>query len=323
MPAATGGHLHENAVNGRAPVNADPEFSDEVAAAIRQRAPLLALESTIVAHGLPWPDNLDIGREMEATARAAGVVPATIAVIDGVARIGLSDRQLERLAREPGAFVKAAAADLPVILSRGGSAATTVSATATLAARAGIRVFATGGIGGVHRGEAMDVSSDLTTLAKTQIAIVSAGAKAILDLARTLEVLETLGVLVIGYGTDELPAFYSRHSGLHLEHRCDTPMELARIAALRWELGQGGILVANPIPVENELPAAQITAAIENALGCAARSGVSGKALTPYLLSELARATSGASIRANRALALNNVRLGAALATAWTELANS
>ena len=288
-----------------------------------RRAPLLALESTIVALGLPWPDNLDIGRELEAAARAAGVVPATIAVFDGVVRIGLSDAQLTRLARDANTFVKAGAADLPVILARGGNAATTVSATATLAARAGIRVFATGGIGGVHRGEALDISSDLTTLARTPIAIVSAGAKAILDLARTLEVLETLGVLVIGYGTDEFPAFYSRQSGLRLEHRCDTPAELARIAALRWELGQGGILVANPIPEADELPAAQIDAAIKSALASAARTAVSGKALTPHLLSELARATSGASIRANRALALNNVRLGAALAKTWSEHAGA
>jgi pseudouridine-5'-phosphate glycosidase len=237
-------------------------------------------------------------------------------VFDGVAQIGLSDAQLERLAREASAFVKAGAADLAVIFARGGNAATTVSATATLAARAGICVFATGGIGGVHRGDALDVSSDLTTLARTPIAVVSAGAKSILDLPRTLEMLETLGVLVLGYGTDEFPAFYMRRSGLRLEHRCDTPEDLARIAAARWELGQGGVLVANPIPVAAELPAAQINSAVEQAVSSAARSGISGKALTPYLLSELARATGGASIRANRALALNNVRLGAALAQA-------
>lgn len=294
----------------------DLHFSKEVADAMTQRAPVLALESTIVAHGLPWPDNLDIGRELERAACDAGAVPATIAVFDGVAQIGLSGQQLERLARDAGTFVKAGAADLAVILARGGNAATTVSATVTLAARAGILVFATGGIGGVHRGDAMDVSSDLTTLARTQIAIVSAGAKSILDLPRTLEVLETLGVLVLGYGTDEFPAFYTRRSGLRLEHRCDTVEDVARIAAARWELGQGGILVANPIQDAAELPATQISGAIEQAVAAAARNGISGKALTPYLLSELARATGGASIRANRALALNNVRLGAALAQA-------
>jgi len=307
----------EDADYGRKPMNVDPDCSDEVAAAIAQRAPLLALESTIVAHGLPWPDNLDIARELEEVARAAGVVPATIAVIDGVARIGLSDRQLERLAREASTFIKAAAADLPVVLSRGGNAATTVSATATLAARAGIRVFATGGIGGVHRGEAMDVSSDLATLARTPIAIVSAGAKAILDLPRTLEVLETLGVLVIGYRTDEFPAFYTRRSGLRLEHRCDSADELARILVARWGLAQGGVLIANPIPEEDALAEALIESAIGEALALAAHAGISGKALTPFLLSELARSTGGASVRANRALALNNAQLGAELARAF------
>lgn len=295
----------------------DLQLSDDVRAALARGSPVLALESTIVAHGLPWPDNLDIGRALEQAARDADVVPATIAVFDGLAQIGLSDPQLERLARESDKFVKAGAADLAVILARGGNAATTVSATAALAAQAGIRVFATGGIGGVHRGDAMDVSSDLATLARTQIAIVSAGAKAILDLPRTLEVLETLGVLVIGYGTDEFPAFYTRHSGLRLEHRCDTPEELARVLAARWSLGQGGVLVANPIPEEAALPQTQIDAAIGAALAAAARDGISGKALTPFLLSELARATGGASVRANRALALNNVRAGAALAREW------
>ena len=297
-------------------MNVDPVFSRDVAAAIARGGPVLALESTIIAHGLPWPDNLDIGRELEAAARDAGAVPATIAVFDGIAQIGLSDAQLERLAREADTFVKAGAADLPVIVSRGGNAATTVSATATLAARAGIRVFATGGIGGVHRGDALDISSDLTTLARTPIALVSAGAKAILDLPRTLEVLETLGVLVIGYRTDEFPAFYTRHSGLRLEHRCDTVEELARVLRARWALDQGGVLIANPIPEEAALPPTQIETAIAAALALAARDGISGKALTPFLLSELARTTGGASVRANRALALSNARVGAALAKA-------
>jgi pseudouridine-5'-phosphate glycosidase len=296
----------------------EPNPTEEVRASLERGAPVLALESTIVAHGLPWPDNLDIGHALEQAAREAGAVPATIAVIDGIARIGLSDAELERLARAAQSFAKAGAADLPVVLARGGNAATTVSATCVVAARAGIRVFATGGIGGVHRGGAMDVSSDLTTLAQTPIAVVSAGAKAILDLPRTLEVLETLGVLVIGYRADEFPAFYTRRSGLRLEHRCDTPEEVARILAARWALGQGGVLIANPIPEEAELPAETIEAAIDDALANAAREGVGGKALTPYLLSALARTTAGASIRANRALALNNVRVGAALARAWT-----
>jgi len=294
------------------------QFSDEVADASARGAPLLALESTIVAHGLPWPDNLEIGRELEAAARDAGAVPATIAVFDGVAQIGLSAAQFERLAREANTFIKAGAADLAVMVSRGRNAATTVSATATLAARAGIRVFATGGIGGVHRGDALDVSSDLTTLARTPIAVVSAGAKSILDLPRTLEVLETLGVLVIGYRTDEFPAFYTRHSGLRLEHRCDTVEELAQVLRMRWALDQGGVLVANPIPEAAALPEVQIESAITAALVLAERDGISGKALTPFLLSELARSTGGASVRANRALALDNVRVGAALAKAFS-----
>ena len=300
-----------------------PILADAVRVAIARGEPVLALESTIVAHGLPWPHNLEIGRALEGATREAGAVPATIAVFDGAARIGLSDVQLERLARESAAFAKAGAADLPVILARGGNAATTVSATAVLAARAGIRVFATGGIGGVHRGDAMDVSSDLTTLARTQIAIVSAGAKAILDLPRTLEMLETLGVLVIGYGTDELPAFYTRHSGLRLEHRCNKPEDVVEILAARWALEQFGVLIANPIPEEAALPAATIDDAMEQALASATSAGISGKALTPFLLAALARATGGASVRANRALALNNVRVGAEIARAWAAAARS
>ena len=241
-------------------------------------------------------------------------------MFDGVAQIGLSDAQLERLARGAATFAKAGAADLPVTFARAGSAATTVSATATLAARAGIRVFATGGIGGVHRGDALDVSSDLTTLARTPIAVVSAGAKAILDLPRTLEVLETLGVLVLGFGADEFPAFYTPHSGLRLEHRCDTAAEIARVLHARWALDQGGVLVANPIPEAAALPAAEIEGAIERALAAAANARITGKALTPFLLAELARATGGASVRAHRALALNNVRVGAAIAKALAQL---
>jgi pseudouridine-5'-phosphate glycosidase len=300
-----------------AAVTAGLHFSDEVRTALADGAPVLALESTIVAHGLPWPDNLAIGRALEQAARDAGVVPATIAVFDGIARVGLDGAQLERLARDAASFAKANAADLAVVLARGGNAATTVSSTAILAARAGIRVFATGGIGGVHRGDAQDISSDLTTLARTPIAIVSAGAKAILDLPRTLELLETLGVLVIGWGTDEFPAFYTRESGLRLEHRCDAVDELARILAVRWQFGQCGALVANPIPERDALPASRIDAAIDSAVAAAANSGIGGKALTPFLLAELARATGGDSVRANRALALNNVRVGAAIARAW------
>ena len=280
---------------------------------------IVALESTILAHGLPWPDNLEVGRALEDAVRAEGATPATVAVIDGVPRAGLTNEELERVARDGASFAKAGAADLPVAIARGANAATTVSATCTIASAACIRVFATGGIGGVHRGDALDVSSDLMTLARTPIAVVSAGAKAILDLPRTLETLETLGVLVLGFGCDEFPAFYTRGSGLKLEHRVDTAQEAARILAARWALGQGGVLIANPIPEADALDASSIAAAIEAALALAAQRGVHGKPLTPFLLAELARATAGRSVVANRALALNNARVAARIAVALAE----
>lgn len=281
-------------------------------------APIVALESTIVAHGLPWPDNLEIARALEGAVRAGGAVPATIAIVDGRACIGLPEENLLQVARDGARFAKAGATDLAVHLARGTSAATTVSATAVLAAHAKLRVFATGGIGGVHRGDTGDVSHDLPALARTPIAVVSAGAKAILDLPRTLEMLETLGVLVIGYRTSELPAFYTRTSGLPLEHRADTPAELAAICRAHWQLGGHGVLVANPIPADAALDPAVIGDAIERAISEAAAAGVAGKRLTPFLLSRLAEVTGGASIRANRALALHDAEVGAALAVALT-----
>ncbi len=274
----------------------------------------VALESTLVAHGLPWPDNFAVARELEATVRKHGAEPATIAIVDGEIKIGLSAAELERLARDGKSFAKAGTTDLAVHLARKTSAATTVSATAVLAERDGIHVFATGGIGGVHRGDAGDVSHDLVALAKTQIAVVSAGAKAILDLPRTLETLETLGVLVVGFQTRTLPAFYTRSSGLALEHSVDDIEELAAIARAHWSLGGGGILVANPIPASDEL--VDIEPVIDRALADANAAGITGKPLTPYLLARLAEVTQGASIRANRALALNNAAVAAKLAIA-------
>ena len=289
----------------------------EVERALADGAAVVALESTIVAHGLPWPQNLEVARALEAAVRAEGAVPATIAVVAGVIRIGLDAEALEAVARGGARFAKAGAADLAVHLARRGDAATTVSATAQLAARAGIRVFATGGIGGVHRGDAADVSQDLPALAREPIAVVSAGAKAILDLPRTLETLETLGVLVVGYQTDELPAFYSRRSGLRLDHRVDDLDELATICACRWrQLGQGGVLVCNPIPADAEIPADTIAPVIDRALADAAAAGVTGKPLTPFLLARIAAATAGASVRANRALALHDATVAARLALA-------
>lgn len=295
------------------------DIAPAVAAALAAGAPVVALESTIVAHGLPYPDNLAVARELETTVRAGGATPATIAIVAGRARVGLPDDALAELAEHGPRFAKAGATDLAVHLARGGDAATTVSATATLAARAGIRVFATGGIGGVHRGATGDVSHDLPVLAATPIAVISAGAKAILDLPRTLEALETLGALVIGLGTDELPAFYTRRSGLRLDHRVDDIAELAAICRARWDgLGQGGVLVCNPIPADAALDPVMIERAIAGALADADAEGVTGKRLTPYLLARLARVTGGAAVTANRALARHNAAVGAALAVALT-----
>jgi len=292
------------------------QLAPEVEAARDRGTPIVALESTLIAHGFPSPDNLAVARELEDTVRKGGGVPATIAIVDGKACIGLTAEQLEQLARDGAKLAKAGATDIGVHVARGSSAATTVSATAALAARAGIRVFATGGIGGVHRGDTGDVSHDLFTLAATPIVVVSAGAKAILDLARTLETLETLGVLVVGYQTSELPAFYTRTSGLALEHRVDSATDLAAIVKAHWELGGRGILVANPIPEAAALDAATISGAIEKAIGEAARAKITGKKLTPFLLAKLAEVTGGDSVKANRALAIHDAAVATELAVA-------
>lgn len=292
--------------------------SDEVRTALDEGRGVVALESTIIAHGFPYPDNLELAGALEQAVRDAGAIPATIAVLGGHACVGLDDSQLQRLADPEHPIAKAGAADLAACMSRSRDAATTVSGTATLAALAGIRTFATGGIGGVHRGDASDVSSDLGVVARTPITVVSSGPKAILDLPRTLETLETLGVLVLGIGTDELPAFYTRTSGLALEHRVDEPHQVAEVMRLRFDqLGQGGILAANPIPVEHELAGQEIDALIDEALDQARTEGIAGKALTPFLLSRIAAGSAGEAVRANRALALCNARLAAAIAVAY------
>lgn len=294
-----------------------PIMTEEVAGALAHGRPVVALESTFIAHGLPWPDNLAIGRELEGVVRREGAVPATIAVLHGRAHVGLAETELARLAERGTSMAKASAADLAVYGATGGDCATTVSGTAVIAARAGIRVFATGGIGGVHRGTSGDVSHDLYALSTTPIAVVSAGPKAILDLPRTLESLEALGVLVIGRHTAQLPAFYSRSSGLDLPHRVDDDVTLAAILRARWDLGQGGVLVCNPIPVDAELPFDEITPAIEMACADAVASSITGKQLTPFLLSRLAAITGGRSIAANRALACHNAAVAARLAAAF------
>jgi pseudouridine-5'-phosphate glycosidase len=297
-------------------------LTEEVRAALADRRPVVALESTLVAHGLPWPDNLEVGSALEQEVRRGGGVPATVAIVDGAIRVGLDAATLERIARggSEQQWRKAGVADLAPLLACKQNGATTVSATSYAAARAGIRVFATGGIGGVHRGDSADVSSDLTSLAREPIAVVSAGAKAVLDLPRTLEMLETLGVLVLGVRTSELPAFYTPSSGLPLEHRVENADEAARVCHLHWSLGLKGVLLANPIAAEHALEPALVYDAVEDALSNAQRIGVRGKELTPYLLRHLARVTDKRSLTANRALALANARFAVEVAGALSAL---
>jgi pseudouridine-5'-phosphate glycosidase len=298
----------------------DLDIAPEIAAALAERGAVVALESTIIAHGMPYPDNLDVAREIERIIRQAGAVPATIAILQGRLKVGLSESELQHLAQSQ-EIAKASVRDLPVLLAGKRDGATTVASTMRIAAMASIRVFATGGIGGVHRGAELsgDVSADLTEFARSPVAVVSAGAKAILDLPRTLEMLETLSVPVIGYGCDEFPSFYSRSSGLAVQARADTAEELARILAARWRLDcHGGVLVANPIPAVDEIPASLIEGKIRDALSQAQIGGVTGKNVTPYLLSRIRILTEGASQRANVALVLNNARIAAEIAVALT-----
>ena len=296
-------------------------IANEVADALKAGRPVVALESTIITHGLPSPRNLEVARAAEAVIREAGAVPATIAVFEGALCVGLDDLTLERLAAAKDVW-KLSRADLAVALATGATGATTVAATMIAARLAGIHVFATGGIGGVHRGaEAdFDISADLDELAQTPVTVVAAGAKAILDLPKTLEALETRGVPVIGYRADELPAFWSRSSGLAAPLRLDTPADIARAHKMRGALGlPGGQLVCNPIPDADEIPAKTLAPVIEQALTDAAREGITGKAVTPFLLARVLKATKGRSLDANVALYLNNCRLAAEIARAMAE----
>jgi pseudouridylate synthase len=296
-------------------------LSPDVAEALGAGQPVVALESTIISHGLPRPRNLEVARRLEASVREEGATPATIAVLDGRIRVGLDDDDLRHLA-ERTAIAKVSRRDLPVLLARGGDGATTVSATMIAAHMAGIGIFATGGIGGVHRGaaESFDISADLTELAKTPVQVVCAGAKAILDLPKTLEVLETLGVPVIGYATDTLPAFWCRSSGLELAARCDTPAAVAAAIRMQQTLGYpGGGLVANPIPEAAALSNEIVEQAITEALAMAERDAVAGSDVTPYLLARLAEITNGASLEANIALVENNAKLAARIAVAMDQ----
>ena len=291
-------------------------FSPEVAKARATGASLVALESTIITHGMPFPQNVETARRVEAEVRAHGAVPATIAIMGGQIHVGLTEAELDRLGQAQG-VAKLSRADLAACLATGGMGATTVAATMICAALAGIKVFATGGIGGVHRGAetSFDISADLPELAATAVTVVAAGAKAILDPPQTLEYLETAGVPVIAFGQDDFPAFWSRSSGLKAPLRMESAAQIAAAHTMRATLGlPGGQLVANPIPVEAEISREAITPVIEQALAEAAAQGIAAKAVTPFLLDRMFQLTGGRSLTANIALVLNNARLGAAIA---------
>jgi pseudouridine-5'-phosphate glycosidase len=296
-----------------------PVIHPQVQAALNAGQPVVALESTLITHGLPRPDNLEVARALEAAVREAGAVPATIAILGGQISVGLTGEQLEYLAGAEDVR-KCSRRDLPIVVGTAGDGATTVAGTMLVAHMAGIRIFATGGIGGVHRGHPFDVSADLMELGRTPVTVVCAGAKAILDLPLTLEVLETQGVPVVGYGTDEFPAFYTRRSGLPVDVRCDTPEQVAALVRAREALQlTSGMLVAVPVPKEEELPAAEAELAIARALAEAEANRVKGKALTPFLLSRVSHLTGQASLRANVALLLNNARVASRIAAALSE----
>ena len=298
------------------------DFTPETEAALKQGRPVVALESTIITHGMPFPKNLETAVMLEDAVRAAGAIPATIAVLEGRFKIGLDRDRLENLARLSGGVVKASRRDLSAVVARNGSAGTTVAATMYIAELAGIEIFATGGIGGVHRGaeETFDISADLVELARTRVAVVCAGAKSILDIDKTLEYLESQGVAVCGYRCDEFPAFYARSSGVKLDHRCDGPRDLARMIRMQRQIGPGGLLIANPIPEAQALDAALIVARIAEAVAEARAKGVSKKEVTPYLLGRIVELTEGRSLEANMALVKNNATLAAQVAVELSRL---
>ena len=295
------------------------ELSPAVKAAMMAGEPVVALESTIISHGMPYPQNVETALRVEEAIRESGAVPATIAIIGGRLKAGLTADEIEYLGKKGPAVTKASRRDLPVLVARGADGATTVATTMIIAHLAGIRVFATGGIGGVHRGAetTMDISADLEELGRTPVLVVCAGAKAILDLGLTLEYLETKGVPVIGFGTEELPAFYTRTSGFKVDYRIDTPEELAAAFRAQQEMGLGGgMLVTNPIPEEYSMDPAHINAAIDQAVADSLRLGIHGKEVTPYLLARVKELTGGDSLDANIQLVLNNARLAARTAKA-------
>ncbi|PTQ55441.1 MAG: Pseudouridine 5'-phosphate glycosidase [Candidatus Carbobacillus altaicus] len=298
------------------------DISEEVNKALKEGKPIVALESTIISHGMPYPENIETAKAVETIVRENGATPATIAIINGRIKIGLNEKELEFLSTAKD-ILKASRRDLPVILAKRLNAATTVSATMICANFVGIKIFVTGGIGGVHRGveETLDISADLQELAKTDVAVVSSGAKSILDLPRTLEYLETLGVPVIGFKTEEFPAFYSRGSGLKVNYMVEDEVEAARVVKIKWDLGlKGGVLITNPIPEAHTLENNYIEKIIEKAIFEADKRGIRGKNLTPFLLERIKNLTEGKSLKANIELVKNNARVGASIAVQLNHL---
>ena len=299
------------------------DVNPEVAAAVAAGKPVVALESTIISHGMPYPQNVETALNVEKIIREQGAVPATVAVIGGRLKAGLSPEQIDYLGRTGSGVAKASRRDLPVLVAKGMDGATTVTTTMMIAHMAGIQIFATGGIGGVHRGAetTMDISADLEELANTPVMVVCAGAKSILDLGLTLEYLETHGVPVLGYRTKELPAFYTRRSGFEVDYRVDSPEELARIFKVQRDLGlKGGILVTNPIPEEYAMDFDLINKAIDEAIAQSVKDGIKGKATTPYLLAKVKDLTGGDSLESNIRLVFNNAALAARTAAAYCRL---
>ncbi len=299
------------------PINKYLDVASEVAEALHDGKPVVALESAIISHGMPFPRNVETAALVEDTVRDGGAIPATIAVLDGRLKVGLASEEIQRLGERGSHVIKCSRRDLPFVIARKEDGATTVAATMIIAAIAGIRVFATGGIGGVHRGaeESMDISADLEELARSNVAVVCAGIKSVLDIGRTLEYLETKGVPVVGYQTDTLPAFYSRDSGFAVDYRVDTAAEVAAALNIKWDMGlDGGMVVAVPIPEAHALDGDEIDGVIEDALAEMQRHGITGKDTTPFLLAGIAERTDGRSLDANIQLVINNARVAAEIA---------
>jgi pseudouridine-5'-phosphate glycosidase len=295
--------------------------SPEAASALRDKLPVVALESTIIAHGMPYPQNVETALMVEKTVREAGAIPATCAILGGKLKAGLTPNEIEYLGKNGSTIPKASRRDMAYLISQQLDGATTVASTMIIAHLAGIRIFATGGIGGVHRGAAttMDISADLQELAHTPVAVVSAGAKSILDLGLTLEYLETMGVPVIGYQTSDFPAFYTRQSGHKVDFQLNTPQEIAQMLRTKWTLDpRGGALIANPVPEKDQLDAELMEKTISEAVAEAEKQGIRGKALTPFLLAKMEQLTVGRSLQTNIALVLNNARLAAEIAR-WND----